>query len=374
MPPKLRAYFVPIVALFLFVCLYLTYTSSNLILPMTIQVPFRFPTEDPEFFEISIPDVVSTYNASYWFSYTARTSFYWNTVDLDYFHEEDFNTISQLSSSHSNALRLKIIRSEQLWKEYYMTEVKPHFVTTRPPNVTQSPEILWNVLQPMFNCPHLVTSLGGKSVCGFEVFSISARREECAVFTFGSSVAHFETKWMLETNCKVIMFQFSEDQIKTSELQALSRARGSSNLEMYSKNTISMNNSGDSKQLRTYMQERDVAWLEMLSLELDGSEYSILEQVLSDFKEVLPFAQLIVDFHVATQNGPAEDGGRPRTMPQFVEMFARLEGRGLRPFQMQVLETGTEHIPGDNDTTIKPTVLRYSFFNLRGKHRLLVGK
>jgi len=129
-------------------------------------------------------------------------------------------------------------------------------------------------------------------------------------------------------------------------------------VEAYPKIKVTNKSEGDWKILRTIMKDNDHGWIDAILLDIDdGKEYEVLEQIMEDFEEVLPFAQIVISFHI-------KDG---ETLTKFEKLFEKLEKRGLRPYYFN--EDGL----ASRDTVIGG-VLEYSFLNLRGKHLLLVGK
>ncbi|CAL8144948.1 unnamed protein product [Orchesella dallaii] len=259
---------------------------------------------------------------------------YHDTLIVDFLLPEDF----KMGTGQVSEAKGKLIRAELAWQAEYLALQKR--VTGR------KKKNIWELYPATFTCPWSVAQVGwsGKWICGFELFKIPPRPDECVVYTFGNenrSSSAFAKDWVSNTECMAFMFQFNDKE----EPPFIN-----SSVEVYPEQHLS-----SARTLKQVLKDNDHGWIDVLLLDINGDEYEVLEQVMDDYDEVLPFAQLIVDFHLDNKR-----------MFIFEKVFAKLVVRGFRPYYMRVLE--------GNQNVGYSTVLEYSFLNLRGKHLLLVGK
>lgn len=267
------------------------------------------------------------------FPYLERELFYHNTLNLDYLHPEDFlkepPPDSQLSSP-TEILKAKIIRAERSYQK----------------NILAS-----NKSAPAFQCPFSNKAVGlvghianyiynneNNAICGFELYKTEPKPQECVIYKFGaSSNNNFEKLWLSATDCTVFKFQYSEsvNQAVAATVHKKSIGRTRTLPQPYLQ----------SMDLRKILKQNGHGWLDVLSLDIGDQVYSVLESIIKDFSMgVLPFAQLLVKF--------------PNNQGKINDAVTLLENQRLRAFHVN---------EGFRD-------IQYSFFNLRGRHLLLVGE
>ncbi|CAL8144927.1 unnamed protein product [Orchesella dallaii] len=274
----------------------------------------------------------------------SQSSAYHNTLLVDYLQPEDFQGTA--GDGQQNEAKEKLIQAERTFQA-------AHEAIKNLNENERKEKKLWELYQPSFPCPSVVEAVGqsGKLICGFELFKVPPRPEECVAYTFGnedSSSSEFAKEWVSNTECKTLMFHFDTGKYPPFQHE---------NVEAYPKIKVAQKSEGDSKILRSIMKENDHGWIDVMLLDIDGAEYEVLSQILEDFEEVLPFAQIIVKFHI--NDVPA--------LEKFRKLFETLEKRGLRPYYFN------EEAVKNRDSIIGG-VMEYSFLNFRGKHLLLVGK
>jgi len=81
--------------------------------------------------------------------------------------------------------------------------------------------------------------------------------------------------------------------------------------------------------LKTLMDTNQDQFIDILKMDVEGSEFKALERILQDFTAgPLPFSQLLVEIHLP---GPAT--GKPKILLAFAKS---LEDAGLRAFQSEL--------------------------------------
>lgn len=113
------------------------------------------------------------------------------------------------------------------------------------------------------------------------------------------------------------------------------------------------------KTLKTIMKENGHQWIDILKMDIEGSEFVSLNAMTESF-EVLPFSQIQVEIHLY---GDMEEK-HPDSFGKFLAGFETLEKFHLRPFynELNLYSTIKYQSPG---------VIEYSFINLAGNHYLL---
>lgn len=306
---------------------------------------------------------------------------YHNTVIVDFL---PFFSNEQGLSSVKSLLEQNLLRSEKIYqstiksRQDWLAEKISN--KAGPSNDTwlsdaQGSISVWNLFPPTFNCPHGEERIGGfgqrgKWICGLELYSDSQAPEECAIFIFGgddlSEDGTLEEDLINRTNCQIFKFESNTTNVEHSRLNRFQEAR------------IGVENKNQDKTFRKFMSENDLAWLDMLILDIKGREVTVLEQIMKDFEGVLPFGQLQMKIHFTSPEVEQNTQIRNSSFELFSRLlnwFEKLENRGLRPFHSEAASLhgrDTWEYSGVQGNPFEST-REYSFLNLRGKHLLLRG-
>lgn len=108
--------------------------------------------------------------------------------------------------------------------------------------------------------------------------------------------------------------------------------------------------------LGTLMRQRRHDWIDILKIDIEGSEFPCLQQVMEEFSESLPFGQLLIELHV-------DNFGRG--FKSMYKWWEKLEARGLRAFMNEVNHHSCVGLK------INPVAVEYSFINVKTDHRLI---
>ncbi|KAF9921850.1 hypothetical protein FBU30_008087 [Linnemannia zychae] len=218
---------------------------------------------------------------------------------------------------------------------------------------------LWWYFQPSFNCPYEVERVGrindgGKWMCGMSVIESFTKQDKCVIYSLGVfDDSSWEKEMLDRTNCQVYAFDASVDKITGD-------AANDPNMHFF-KYFIGGEDKVDSagriwKTLKTIMNENGHEWIDVLKIDIEGNEFSVLNAMMDQF-DILPFSQLQLEVHV---EGDAIDH---RTFMDLVKFWERLESHHLRPFWSE-LNTVAAKI------TTSLGMSEYSFLNVGGKNRL----
>jgi len=110
------------------------------------------------------------------------------------------------------------------------------------------------------------------------------------------------------------------------------------------------------KTLKTLMKENGHDWIDILKVDIEGSEYQTFDAIMDDFS-VLPFSQLQMEFHL---EDPAI------SFSDFKAWWERLESRGVYPWWTELNMYPTF-------INKKPVASEYCFINVNGgKKNLLI--
>ncbi|ODN01072.1 Methyltransferase-like protein 24 [Orchesella cincta] len=214
--------------------------------------------------------------------------------------------------------------------------------------------VIWNLIAPTFDCPHMRKRIGsigdgGKWVCGFELLEETKKtKAPCVVYSFGvNTESSFEAEILQKTNCDV----FAYDMTVSKMGQQVS---GIGSKLTFKKVGLGVNNTDTLKTLATLMEENGHTWIDVLKIDIEGSEFSALEGVSNAFN-ILPFGQLQLEIHL--QKFP---------FPRFYPWWEQLESKGLRAFSSEINLNPCVHSKRD-----PPELMEYSFINVRTNHMLV---
>jgi hypothetical protein len=98
------------------------------------------------------------------------------------------------------------------------------------------------------------------------------------------------------------------------------------------------------------MAENGHDWIDILKVDIEGSEFETFDAIMDDFGDVLPFSQLQMELHVR------ED---MISFPDFLKWWERLESKGVYPWWTELNLNPT--FSGDKDWASE-----YCFLNTRG--------
>ncbi|KAG0042822.1 hypothetical protein BGZ83_012136 [Gryganskiella cystojenkinii] len=214
----------------------------------------------------------------------------------------------------------RIIRQRELWlrKEHYGQK-----------NFNPWKNLYWWWYFPAsFSCPHDIQRVGplsdgGKWLCGLSLYE-EKPRSKCVIYSFGvNHETRFEGEMLDRTECEIFAYDAS-----VSRMGPETQGRAKAHFKPYfvgdrdyvDKNGIQW------KTLRTLMKENGHEWIDILKVDIEGSEYSTFKAMMEDF-DTLPFSQLQIELHVDRASINFE---------QFLEWWQFLEYKGLRPFWTEV--------------------------------------
>jgi hypothetical protein len=219
----------------------------------------------------------------------------------------------------------------------------------------------WDYFLPTYTCPHLIERIGGlgdggKWVCGidlYEDFNLaeeeasvnSVKSQSCIIYSFGVATEYsFEIEMLQRCrNCEVYAYDASVNNMGDF-LPASERSR-----IHFHKRFIGSNNTNESSTLMTLMKENGHEWIDFLKMDVEGSEFGVLSQIMDEF-ETLPFSQMQLEVH-----GSA-DG---KNFAAWYRIWERMEGKGLRAFKNEM-----NHWPCVR-RKMKPIYAEYSFINVK---------
>ncbi|KAK7038380.1 Methyltranfer-dom domain-containing protein [Favolaschia claudopus] len=232
--------------------------------------------------------------------------------------------------------------------------------------------LLWDYFIPAFSCPfpmYRVGSIaeGGKWLCGVE--RVLHHRPNCLVYSLNhrtpsSSYSSFE-KDMLERSpgCQIHVFSPNSTTKSRSHWPFGDTSHTESELLKprvhFNQFALADPNADRYRSLRSVMHTFKHDWIDVVQMDLAGAEFATLLSIIDDYQdEPLPFGQLVLTVNV----GVSDD---MRKVSQFSEWWTRLECAGLRPYYFEV------SMKDVNNRRLEPSIVYWSFMNLRGRHALL---
>ncbi|KAK9819754.1 hypothetical protein WJX72_001973 [[Myrmecia] bisecta] len=178
---------------------------------------------------------------------------------------------------------------------------------------------VWDFFNPVFNCPDkekigklVLDGDGGKWLCHVRS---QLQRPACVVYSFGSDgETSFEEAVIDKTLCQVHVFDPTLDAAKRRHVQKLTEQEPRLHFHSYGISDRdgklrTTSSSGelhtrlmDVKKLSTIMAQLGHAWVDVLKMDVEGSEWHTITQWLEGFRQ-LPFTQLQVEYHYYEDSG-----------------------------------------------------------------------
>ncbi|KAF9204938.1 hypothetical protein BGZ49_004677 [Haplosporangium sp. Z 27] len=187
---------------------------------------------------------------------------------------------------------------------------------------------------------------GGKWICGIGLYE-QHPRPKCVLYSFGiSHETRFEGGDILDrTNCEIFAYGASVTEMRP-ETQG-----PRSHFKPY---FVGKEDKRDEKgiewrTLRTLMKENGHDWIDILKIDIEGSEPPILDAIMNDFGDVLPFSQLQVEFHLKRNSVD---------FSRFLKLWERLESKGVFRWRTEINLIPTY-------SRQRPWVSEYCFINTR---------
>ncbi|KAG0206001.1 hypothetical protein BGX28_002503 [Mortierella sp. GBA30] len=183
----------------------------------------------------------------------------------------------------------------------------------------------WWYFPASFNCPHEIQRVGplsdgGKWICGMSLYE-ERPRAKCVLYSFGvNRETRFEGEMLDRTDCTIYAYDAS-----VSEMGPECQNRPNIYFKPYfiGKEDKVDENGVTWRTLKTLMKENGHDWIDILKVDIEGSEFPTFDAIMDDFGDVLPFSQLQIEFHVR------EDF---ISFPNFLKWWERLESKGVYPW------------------------------------------
>ncbi|KAF9214537.1 hypothetical protein CPC16_010694 [Podila verticillata] len=211
----------------------------------------------------------------------------------------------------------------------------------------------WWYFPPSFVCPHDIQRVGplsdgGKWICGMSLYE-EKPRSKCVLYSFGvNHETRFEGEMLDRTDCEIWAYDAS-----VSEMGPETQGRPHVTFKPYfiGREDKVAADGKIWKTLRTLMKENGHDWIDILKVDIEGSEYDTFAAIMDDFPDVLPFSQLQLELHVHQSHV---------SFPDFLNFWERLESKGVYPWWTEI-NLNPVFNPGE-----KPWASEYCFINIRG--------
>ncbi|KAG0040726.1 hypothetical protein BGZ82_010544 [Podila clonocystis] len=250
-------------------------------------------------------------------------------------------------------------------KSFYERIVKQRHENLSANNYGSASFDPWNVVMywwwyfpASFVCPHDIQRVGpladgGKWICGMSLYE-EKPRSKCVLYSFGVNYeTRFEGEMLDRTDCEIWAYD-------ASVVRMGPETDGRPHVQFkpyFIGRTDHVDNAGKTwKTLRTLMKENGHDWIDILKVDIEGSEYDTFAAIMDDFPDVLPFSQLQLELHVDTNHV---------TFPNFLNFWERLEDKGVYPWW-------TEINLNPVFSGMRPWASEYCFINTRGGSKNLL--
>ncbi|KAJ7880849.1 hypothetical protein B0H13DRAFT_1580990, partial [Mycena leptocephala] len=224
---------------------------------------------------------------------------------------------------------------------------------------------LWDFFIPAFTCPfpmYRVGTLadGGKWVCGLD--RVLQNRPNPIIHSLNEktpSYSSFEQDIIERSpGCQIYGFD-SNATLDVASKWPRGEIDVATDLLRYQFNYYSISDPTATKyrSLQSVMREFGHDWIDILKVELKGSEFATLLAIIADkHDEPLPFGQLAIKGRIGLSD-------HMKTVEHFSSWFTKLECAGLRPYYFEVSMMDVNNRRGE------PSL--WSFMNIRGRHALV---
>ncbi|KFH71708.1 hypothetical protein MVEG_02003 [Podila verticillata NRRL 6337] len=215
----------------------------------------------------------------------------------------------------------------------------------------------WLYFPAAFNCPHEIQRVGpindgGKWVCGLSLYE-ERPRAKCVLYSFGISFqTSFEREMLERTDCEIFAYDAS--------ISNMGPDFDNHPRVTFKRYFVGRENKVDAdgitwRTLHSLLQENGHDWIDILKVDIEGSEYPAFTALMDDYHETLPFGQLQMEIHTNETYV---------TFGDFLEFWERLEARGVYPWWSEPNLIPT--FPSVSSPGELPTCSEYSFINTRG--------
>ncbi|KAG0203583.1 hypothetical protein BGX28_004186 [Mortierella sp. GBA30] len=181
----------------------------------------------------------------------------------------------------------------------------------------------WWYFPASFMCPHDIQRVGplsdgGKWICGMSLYE-ERPRAKCVIYSFGVNYeTRFEGEMLARTDCEIFAYDASVTSMGPEATGPRSHFK-----PYYIGRENKVDGEGKTwKTLKTLMQENGHDWIDILKVDIEGSEYQTFDAIMDDF-DVLPFSQLQMELHVRDDMVKFAD---------FLKWWERLESKGVYPW------------------------------------------
>ncbi|KZM24973.1 uncharacterized protein EKO05_0009466 [Ascochyta rabiei] len=281
-----------------------------------------------------------------------------------------FSRTKKLPSYPPTWLRERMALSEKSWKK--SVELRETMAASHPANpkipffptdFLKYPFTVWDFFPATWTCPHDFQRVGrlgdgGKWVCGMSIYesiptpkpisaedvevreaAIQAAEQGLVIYSFGiNGESSFEAE-MLERapSARIWGYDFSVEgwgkQIPTTERhRTFFKKVGLGKEDKHEENPAFWT-------LPTLMKENNHTYIDILKIDIEGSEYDALDTFMDAFdgvqsasgKSVLPIGQVMIELHLG--NGDITD---KVDFERFRKWWERLEKMGMRPAWIEI--------------------------------------
>ncbi|CAL8112371.1 unnamed protein product [Orchesella dallaii] len=193
----------------------------------------------------------------------------------------------------------------------------------------KSQKSFWTSIKKTVGCPSKYIKLtggknkwddGGKWTCGLKQIGNTPlacdSSKPCALFSFGvKGNSFFEAEVLAKTCCNIYAYDPSDTKIGKPILPSNPRVK-------FQQLAVGKEDVNYTKKFKTMMEENGYEWVDVVKMDIEGWEYTVLESVMEDFDKI-PIGMLLVEFH-------ADEVGK------ILDTFDKLERKGMRLFHAEI--------------------------------------
>ncbi|KAI9822029.1 MAG: hypothetical protein M1832_003201 [Thelocarpon impressellum] len=239
----------------------------------------------------------------------------------------------------------------------------PFFPAQTLPQFGKTPWTVWDYFPAVWSCPWDIQRVGrlgdgGKWICGMSRYEERVDKPS-VIYSFGvNAESTFEQEIMSRTNAELYAFDFSVDDVRSvlvlhrctfADLVFVSQFGPQLAPEHRNRSHFMKVGLGSEDQmsrtppfytLKTLMDVNGHDYIDMLKIDVEGSEYVALDTFMDDFQGgPLPIGQIMIELHL--------NDDKAVSFKRFYDWWERLEGFGMRATWLEVnllaVTLGTGH-------------------------------
>jgi len=293
--------------------------------------------------------------------------------------------IAQPPTTIGLTTRQRMARSERAWQSSVSLRHKmanlhpsnpkiPHFPAQTLADFGRYPYTLWDFFPATYTCPHDIQRVGrlgdgGKWVCGMSLYEAkpapavsNQKNTETIIYSFGvNDESTFEAEMLARIpSARIFAFDFSVVKFGPQLSPAHSSRAHFSQVGLGAADETLR--TPQFFTLRTLMKQNKHEYIDILKIDVEGSEFTALDAFMDSCEEsgIFPIGQVMIELHLF------ED--KVVNFERFTKWWERLEKFGMRPTWLEINLLAVTLNPSKTD----PRCVEYVWVNAKDEKSILL--